>query len=143
VVELKNCKKCGKLFSYIGGSFICPACKDEEEALFQAIKKYLRENPGASVSQVSSELGIGIERIKKFLKDGRLEIIGDDGQPALICERCGKPIKTGRFCEDCNRNITIELLRTTEKWDVNNTNKNRDRGVGMRYLTDDFKKKEK
>ncbi|NSW90057.1 MAG: MerR family transcriptional regulator [Firmicutes bacterium] len=143
MAELKNCKRCGKLFNYIGGIPICPACKDEEEADFQKIKKYLYENPGASISQVASDLNMGIDKIKKFLREGRLEIIGDDGIPILRCEKCGEPIKTGRFCDECSRSMSTEFSMAANKMKGKKSFQGERPSVGMRYLSVGDKKKEK
>lgn len=109
MAELRNCRKCGKLFNYMGGMPICITCKNEDETDFKRIKKYLYENPGASISQVSSDLDITVEKIKRFLREGRLEVVGDDGIPILHCEKCGEPIKTGRFCDECSKDMSKEL----------------------------------
>ncbi len=138
--ELKNCKRCGKLFNYVGGNAICNTCRHEEEAEFQRIKKYLMENPGASIYQVASELDIRIDKIKKYLRDGRLEIIGDEGLPVLLCERCGKAIKTGKFCDECSRNMSAEFSKTASKIEekLRLENGHSQAGsIGMRYLLKD------
>ena len=56
----------GRFFNHIGGAPICPACREKEEEDFQRVKKYLYENPGASLTQVSTELEISVEMIKKI-----------------------------------------------------------------------------
>ena len=30
-MDVRNCKKCGKLFNYVSGPMICPLCKEELE----------------------------------------------------------------------------------------------------------------
>jgi len=92
--DVRNCKKCGRIFNYIGGSPLCPSCREHEEKEFQRIKQYLYENPGASLTQVSVELDISVEMIRRFLREGRLEIANDDGNLILECENCGKSIRT-------------------------------------------------
>lgn len=142
MAELKNCKRCGKLFNYIGGDIMCYTCGNEDEAEFQRIKKYLLENLGASISQVASELDIGVDKIKKYLRDGRLEIVGDDGIPILRCERCGESIKTGRFCDECSRNLSAEFLKTAKKIDSERQlDGEHSDGVGMRYLSNDGRRR--
>ncbi|HHY23555.1 MAG TPA: MerR family transcriptional regulator [Clostridiaceae bacterium] len=143
MAELRNCRKCGKLFNYIGGVSMCQVCKDEDEADFQKIKKYLYENPGASISQISGELNMTIEKIKRFLREGRLEIVGDNGIPVLHCEKCSKPIKTGRFCEDCSRGISKEFSSVIDKIKNKTDYSGRNNASGMRYLSKDNKKKYK
>ena len=51
-MNVRNCRKCGKLFNHIAGYPICPACKDKLEATFQVVKKYIRENPHADIKEV-------------------------------------------------------------------------------------------
>lgn len=138
MAELKNCKKCGRLFNYIGGRIpICPVCQKEDEADFQKIKKYLFENPGASISQVSKDLDITVEKIKRFLREGRLEIVGDEGIPILCCEKCGEPIKTGRFCDECSRNLSKEFSSAANKMIKKDSYSGEKFGSGMIYLTKD------
>ncbi|HHV95880.1 MAG TPA: MerR family transcriptional regulator, partial [Clostridiaceae bacterium] len=74
--DVRNCKRCGRIFNYIGGVQLCPHCREEDEEDFKRIKRYLFENPKATVSEVASELNISIEKIKKFLREERLEIVG-------------------------------------------------------------------
>ncbi len=107
--DVRNCRKCGKIYNYVGGAPLCPVCKQEEEEDFQRVKEYLYEFPGASVTQVSTELDISIEKIKRFLKEGRLEITNDEGNLILECEKCGRSIKSGRYCDACERDLTSRL----------------------------------
>ena len=132
MADLRNCKRCGRLFNYIGGNPICSSCKDEDEADFQKVKKYLYENPGATISQVTSSLDISVEQIKKYLKEERLEIVGDDGIFTLLCEKCQKPIHTGRFCETCSRELTVGLSSAAKNITKSSNYIN---SQGLRYLS--------
>lgn len=111
-MEMRNCKSCGKIFTYIGRP-VCPSCRKKEEEEFKKVKEYLYDNPGASVVQISNDLEISIRKIKSYLRDGRLEIIGDDGNMLLECEKCGKSIRTGRFCEDCSNEFVKDIQSVT------------------------------
>ncbi|HOJ10371.1 MAG TPA: MerR family transcriptional regulator [Clostridiales bacterium] len=135
MADLRNCNRCGKLHNFIGGSLLCPSCRDEDEADFQKIKRYLYENPGATILQVSKDLDINIDKIKRFLKDERLEIIGDEGIPVLECEKCGKPISTGRFCDTCSRELAADF--TSAARDIQKANNMAEYGTGrgLRYLS--------
>ena len=42
-MELMNCRNCKKLFNYIAGEKLCPACKERLEEKFQEVKKYIEE----------------------------------------------------------------------------------------------------
>ncbi|OGO82355.1 MAG: MerR family transcriptional regulator [Clostridiales bacterium GWC2_40_7] len=141
--DVRNCRKCGKIFTYLGGNPICPACKQLDEEDFKRIKDYLYRNPGAGLNQVSVELDINVEKIKRFLKDGRLEIVAEDGNMFLECESCGKSIKSGRLCGDCERNLAANLKSTASqmKSELDGMNNSARQGAGIRYHTKEDGKK--
>lgn len=142
--DVRNCRKCGKIYNYIGGAPICAQCKELEEEDFKRVKEYLYENPGSSITQVSTELEISIELIRRFLKDGRLEITGEDGNMILECENCGKSIKSGRFCPECERNLASGFRSAANQMkselDIQSAAANA-KSFGMRYLNKGYEKK--
>lgn len=142
--DVRNCKKCGKIYNYIGGSPICSQCRELEEEDFKKVKNYLYENPGSSITQVSTELEISIELIRRFLKDGRLEITGEDGNLILECENCGKSIKSGRYCPECERNLASVFKSAANQMkselDGQSAAANA-KSFGMRYLNKGYEKK--
>lgn len=99
-MELMNCRNCKKIFNYIAGEKICPACKDLLEDKYQEVKEYIKENPGVPATTVSEECEVSIKQIKKWVREERL-VFADDSLIGLECERCGKLIHSGRFCKDC------------------------------------------
>jgi flagellar operon protein (TIGR03826 family) len=142
--EVRNCRRCGKVYTYLGGAPLCYDCKKEDEEDFKRTKEYLYKNPGANLTQVSEELGISVEKIRRFLKEGRLEIVDEQGNMFLECENCGKSIRSGRFCDECERLIAQNMKTVADqlksrisplqsaaiKKDINVQKKN----VEMRYL---------
>ena len=44
-MDVRNCRQCGKLYNYIGGSYrnLCPSCIKQLEDKFVEIKEYIRE----------------------------------------------------------------------------------------------------
>lgn len=46
VMDVRNCRQCGKLYNYIGGSYrnLCPSCIKQLEDKFVEIKEYIRDN---------------------------------------------------------------------------------------------------
>ncbi len=139
--EVRNCRKCGKIFTFMGGAPICPACKQADEEDFKRIKEYLYRNSGASITEVSTELEISVEKIKRFLKEGRLEITGDDGNLILECETCGKSIKSGRFCDECERNLAAGFKSAASQIKSGLDSSSTGKAIGMRYLNKDDGKK--
>lgn len=100
--SMRNCYRCKSLFTYVSGPPICKECKDEEENEFKKLKDYLDDHPGASIMELSTALEINVQKIRYFLKEGRLEVSGDDANLVLECESCGKSIRTGRYCDGCS-----------------------------------------
>lgn len=104
-MNIKNCSNCGNIYIYDGFN-ICLKCRKAEEEDFQRVKDYIYKNPRADISKVSEETKVESKKIIEFLKQGRLEI-KDEDNVILACERCEKPIKTGRFCKKC----TVEMQK--------------------------------
>lgn len=141
--DIRNCRKCGKIYNYIGGMPICPLCRQKDEEDYQRVKEYLYQYPGATLSEVSTELGVAVETIKRYLRDGRLEIIGEDGNLFLECESCGKAIRSGRFCDECERDISRELKSTAGQLGQSLSKAELERRAGIRYLSKEDTKEKK
>ncbi len=134
--DLRNCRRCGRMYNYLGGPPICLDCKNADEEVFKKIKDYLYDYPGATLSQVALDCDVSVEKIKMFLKEGRLEIT-EGANIILECERCGKSIKTGRFCNDCQSQIHHDISGTIGKPEKEPEVK-KQTGIGMRYLNKNF-----
>ena len=141
--DVRNCRKCGKIFNYLVGVPICPVCKQADEEDFHRIKDYLYKHPGASMTEVSTELEVGVDQIKRYLREGRLEITSDEANLILQCEKCGKSIKSGRLCEACERELAAGLQSTANRMknEMHNMPDTSRKSVGMRYLNKDDGKK--
>ena len=112
--ELRNCKRCNKVFSYVAGLPICPACVKEDERIFDEVSAYIREHPGVSLKETAAELDISYEKIMKFVREGRLQIRAANGEYVNFCEKCGAEITKGKLCESCESHIT-NVLDTSKK----------------------------
>lgn len=106
-MDVRNCKSCGNLFNYTGRN-ICPACVKKLEERFSTVKEYIRENPGASIAQVAEETEVSVNQIRNWIREERL-ILTEESAIGIECERCGKPIRFGKMCEDCKRKVTKDL----------------------------------
>ncbi|MFP4662668.1 MAG: flagellar protein [Halanaerobiales bacterium] len=102
-MDLRNCPQCGKLFAYDGRNKVCQVCRNNEESDYEKVKEYLWDNPNASIEKVHLETEVERELIIKFIRDGRLVAEGINVEMLIECERCGKPIITGRFCPKCKQ----------------------------------------
>ncbi len=110
MAEIKNCPRCGKIFTYLGRP-ICGKCMETEENEFKVVKEYVYDNPGATISEVSQETEVTVEKIMRFLREERLEIKSENSNMVLECERCGRAINSGRFCENCKGQMNKDFKR--------------------------------
>lgn len=101
-MNLRNCSQCGKLFVYVNRN-ICPDCLGKEEEMFEEVRKYLRDNPGSRIKEVSEATEVPEDKIIRFLREGR--IISDNLDAGLFCETCGKPISSGYTCKECKEKL--------------------------------------
>ncbi len=106
-MEVRNCRKCGNLFEFMGNP-ICPNCVKQMEEKFQEVRKYIRDNPGASMPMVSEETDVPMQQIKKWVREERLSF-SKDSNVSINCEQCGRPILTGRYCPECKKNMANSL----------------------------------
>lgn len=107
-MNVKNCRSCGKLFNYIGGMPICPACKEEAEKKYQVAREYIRDHRGATVSEVSRECEVEEAQIRQWVREERLVFDTESGI-GMTCESCGASIPAGRICDKCKANLISGL----------------------------------
>ena len=137
-MEIKNCRRCGKMFSYMGGMPICGQCKQKEEEDFQLVKKYLYDHSGASMQEVSDACEVSAEKITRFLREGRLEV-REGSNVVLECEKCGKSIRSGRLCIDCSKQLEKDIssvVASSAPESSKEEEKAKGKG-GMRYLANE------
>ena len=113
-MNVRNCRKCGKLFNYAVGQVVCPICKEKAEAKFQDVKKFVQDNRGVGIPEISAECDVEVGQIQKWIREERL-VFSDDSPIGIGCESCGTMIKTGRFCEKCKVDMTRGLIGETNK----------------------------
>lgn len=133
-MEVRNCRMCGRLYNVLGNEKICPACQKKLEDKFHEVKEYLEEHPNASVEQTATDNDVSTKQIRQWVKQERL-ILSSATVAGIVCEKCGRPIRTGRFCKDCKASMANELENAYEKPkpqpEASAFEKDRDR---MRYL---------
>ncbi len=117
-MEIKTCKKCKKFFNSLGREIYCPRCNDELEKEFQNVKKYLEENPNSNIVTIANECKVKENQIKEWIRQERLEIKGGVG---ITCEKCGRMIPSGRYCDDCKAKLTGLLQKTAQELKPTNT----------------------
>lgn len=115
-MDLRNCRRCGKLFNFKGHN-VCVGClvKDEEDYL--VVREYISSHPKPSVVEISQETGVDHSTINRFLREGRLSAEGLTINGGLLkCDLCGTPINQGRYCRKCSKRLQNEIRGVTEEY---------------------------
>ena len=111
-MDVINCKGCGRLFNALTRTRLCPNCQEKLEEKFQEAKKYINENPGATIDMVSQECDVSTKQIKQWIREERLTF-SEESMQGIECEQCGAMIRSGRFCDACKSKLQNELRRAT------------------------------
>lgn len=113
-MDVRNCRKCGRVFNYVAGPPICPACKEANESKFQDVKKYVQEHKSAGVQEIAEACDVQHGQINQWIREERL-VFADDSPIGIGCEGCGAMIKTGRYCEKCKVDIARGLTSAIKR----------------------------
>jgi hypothetical protein len=114
-MSIRNCPECGRIFEFVFKN-LCSDCIQKENNESEAIVAYLKNNPGAGISEISEATSISVDKIIKMLKSGRLLIVCQkNGINLLTCEHCGKPIANGSLCQQCRDSMSRSLLQGTRE----------------------------
>ncbi len=113
-MDVRNCRQCGRLFNYLGGPPICPACREAVEEKFQQVKEYVRLHPGSSIQMVAEDNEVSVQQIRQWIREERLEFSADS-PVGIECEGCGVSIRTGRFCEACKSRMCGDFSNAIQR----------------------------
>lgn len=98
--NVRACRNCRKLFNSPFGKPICPTCEEQLEKDLANVKDYLWNNKGAGIPEVARECNVNPNMIRQWLKEERIAL-ADGSVIDMVCESCGAPISTGRYCDKC------------------------------------------
>lgn len=132
-MNVRNCRKCGKLFNYIAGPVTCPACREALEAKFNEVKKYIEEHPMVGINEVARECDVEIAQIQQWLREERLQF-AEGSMVQLQCESCGASIRSGRFCDKCKNEMANGFQRAIQKPEAPKPQKPDKDNPRMRFL---------
>lgn len=104
-MNVRNCRKCGRLFNYVLGPITCPACREGLEAKFKEVKEYIQNNPNCGIREVAQECDVEQSQIQQWLREERLQF-AENSMVQLQCEGCGTNIRSGRYCDKCKADMT-------------------------------------
>ena len=99
------CEVCGGVMIFKGvGEYHCEDCGAVAYDDYGKVRLYIEEHKGATAAQIESMTGVSQRTIRKLLKEGRLEVT-ENSRTFLACEVCGKAIRSGRYCPECEINV--------------------------------------
>lgn len=107
-MDVRNCKSCGRLFNYLQGPPLCPACASKLEDKFGQVKEYLEEFPRATIPEIAKDNDVSIKQIEQWVREERLAF-AENSPLGIACEKCGELIKSGRYCDKCRGKIANTL----------------------------------
>lgn len=103
------CKECGGVMVFKGvGEYHCEDCGAVDYDDYGKVRCYIEEHRGATAAQIESAIGVSQRTIRQMLKDGRLEVTADS-RAFLHCEACGKAIRFGQYCPECEMSMHRSL----------------------------------
>ena len=76
-MEFKRCSRCGSF--YVSDGYVCPRCSAKDNREFSTFKNYIAENGlGDNLDIVSSETGISLKNINRFLGYPGMDNLGEN-----------------------------------------------------------------
>lgn len=100
----RSCTSCNSMnLSYNGlGEYKCDSCGTIIFDDYGLVRNYVEQNRSATVSEISLMTGVAQSEINEMLRDEKFEITVDS-RVFLECKACGKPIRSGVYCETCSK----------------------------------------
>ncbi|MEN2768730.1 TIGR03826 family flagellar region protein [Ornithinibacillus xuwenensis] len=134
--DLANCVRCGKIIVK-NLRDVCRDCYKEEEADFQVVYSFLKQqkNREATLTQVVEATGVEESLITKFIKEKRLRtsMFPKLGYP---CEKCGSSIVTGKLCSSCAKTLKSDLDKVEQIEKVAERNHESEQKKSVYYTLD-------
>ncbi len=113
------CQKCGGVMIFKGlGEYRCEDCGEQAYDDYGKVRAYIEEHKGATAAQIEDAIGVSQKTIRRLLREGRLEV-AEGSRMFLHCELCDKPIRSGRFCPECE----VKMHRSMEARDREHAHK--------------------
>lgn len=111
-MNVANCPRCGKIFVK-GFAEVCPVCVKDIDQQYERCLKYLRENKGAAIQELSEVTEVSIKQITKFIREGRISLVNAPNM-SYPCEVCGTLIRENKMCDLCRNKLVKDVRNNTE-----------------------------
>lgn len=105
----RECGICGGVMVFQGlGEYRCEKCGQLAYDDYGKVRNYIEEHRGATAAQIEEAIGVSQKTIRRLLKEGRLEVT-ENSRTFLRCELCGKDIRSGTYCPECETKMHRSL----------------------------------
>jgi flagellar operon protein (TIGR03826 family) len=111
-MNVANCSRCGKIFVK-GFAEFCPNCMKDLDQQYEKCLKYLRENKGVNINELSDATSVAVKQITKFVREGRISILHAPNM-SYPCEVCGTSIRENTICEPCRMKLVKDVRNNSE-----------------------------
>lgn len=112
-LNVGNCSRCGRIYVKGGIYDVCPNCLKEIEQQYEKCLKYLRDNKGATIIELSEATEVSIRQITKFIREGRISIMNAPNM-SYPCEVCGTLIRDNNMCDSCRSKLVKDVNHVNE-----------------------------
>lgn len=105
----RECEECGGVMVFKGlGEYQCERCGFLAYDDYGKVRNYIEGHRGANAAEIEAAIGVPQKTIRRLLKEGRLEV-AEGSRTFLRCEICGKDIRSGRYCPECETKVHRNL----------------------------------
>ncbi|WP_209973934.1 TIGR03826 family flagellar region protein [Paenibacillus eucommiae] len=111
-MNVANCPRCGRIFVK-GFNEVCPNCLKEVDQQYERCIKYLRENKGATINELSEATDVTMRQITKFIREGKISIVHAPNM-SYPCEVCGASIRDKSICDSCRSKLIKDVNNSNE-----------------------------
>ena len=95
------CSQCRGQMIYQGvGEYKCENCGALDYDDYGKVRNYIEQHPGARQNEVSEATGVSRGTIRQLLIEERIEVASNSAV-FLHCAKCGKEIRSGMYCAEC------------------------------------------
>jgi DNA-directed RNA polymerase subunit M/transcription elongation factor TFIIS len=96
-----TCEKCNGIMIFMGvGEYKCEECGYIAYDDYGKVRLYIETHPGANASEIEDKTGVTGRTIRRLIREERIEVAANS-KVLITCEACGKDIRSGRFCPEC------------------------------------------
>ena len=113
-LKVKNCPRCGRIFSPTPTAPFCRDCMIKEKEMELKVLQYVRDNPGVSMQDVMEATGASESLMKRMISEGLFRNINNSVSFYYPCTGCGRPIQHGVYCADCVGKLRKEVKKVSE-----------------------------